>query len=617
MKKRLLSLLLALTLCLALLPGMARAEGETIQTVSNEAELSTALENESYSTVKMTANIDITDELIIDINGTVTLDLNGYVLRQTGTPKRVIRLDKGTLTLKDSSPETAHEGLPSGGVITGGNMKSTGGSYGGGVFVQVNGTFIMEGGSIYNCNAVYGGGVGVQGAFTMISGSIVNCNATTMGGGVYVNTGATFTMYDGTISGCSAMIGSDKCCYGTFIDKPKCAVTFDPDGGLLASGDESKIVRKGDKVPEPAAPSKAGYTLDGWYIGDRKWSFEEDTVTEPMTLKAKWSIKQYTVTFDPDGGSNVASITQDYNTQINAPEAPTKYGYTFAGWYDGENKQEFPFTLTGNKNLTAKWTIKQYTVTFDPDGGSDVPSITQNYNTTVDAPEAPTKYGYTFAGWYDGETKQEFPFTLTDNKTLKAKWTPIPVTPVEEPAMPWWAILPALDETQGFSFADVDRGDWFYNDVYSACEAGLMTGTGADTFSPYGGATRGMIVTVLARMSGVSTSGNPWYAAGQRWAMTNGVSDGTDMTGTITREQLAAMLYRYAQLCGADVSVGADINILRYADAAELSGYAVPAMQWACGVGLVQGSGGKLSPKATANRAQAAAMLMRFCTVVR
>ena len=203
--------------------------------------------------------------------------------------------------------------------------------------------------------------------------------------------------------------------------------------------------------------------------------------------------------------------------------------------------------------------------------------------------------------------------------SLAAQWTApvVPVTPVEEPAMPWWAILPALDETQGFSFADVDRGDWFYNDVYSVYEAGLMTGTGADTFSPYGGATRGMIVTVLARMSGVSTSGSPWYAAGQRWAMTNGVSDGTDMTGTITREQLAAMLYRYAQLCGADVSVGADTNILRYADAAELSGYAVPAMQWACGVGLVQGSGGKLSPKATANRAQAAAMLMRFCTVVR
>ena len=553
MKKRLLSLLLALTLCLALLPGVALAEGETIKEVSNETELRAALTNEAYSTVKMAADIDITNELIININRTVTLDLNGYVLKQTGTVKRVIRLDKGTLTLKDSRPETTHDGLPSGGVITGGNMKNSGGSYGGGVFVQVNGTFIMEGGNIFNCDAQNGGGIGVLGTFTMMSGSIVNCNATAMGGGVYVNGGATFTMYDGMISGCHAitsMLGDDI--YGKFIDKPKCAVTFDPDGGLLSPGDESKIVRKGDKIPEPATPSKIGYDLAGWYVGDSdtKWNFEEDTVTGPMTLKAKW-------------------------------------------------------------------TIKQYTVTFDPDGGSDVPSITQNYNTTVDAPEAPTKYGYTFAGWYDGETKQEFPFTLTDNKTLKAKWTPIPVTPVEEPAMPWWAILPALDETQGFSFADVDRGDWFYNDVYSACEAGLMTGTGADTFSPYGGATRGMIVTVLARMSGVSTSGSPWYAAGQRWAMTNGVSDGTDMTGTITREQLAAMLYRYAQLCGADVSVGADTNILRYADAAELFGYAVPAMQWACGVGLVQGSGGKLSPKATANRAQAAAMLMRFCTVVR
>ena len=324
------------------------------------------------------------------------------------------------------------------------------------------------------------------------------------------------------------------------------------------------------------------------------------------------------VTFDSNGGSTVDSQVVQKRGKVNEPDDPIKHGYTFDGWYNGGNKWNFETdTVTGPMTLKAKWTIKQYTVTFDPDGGSDVPSITQDYNTTVDAPEAPTKYGYTFAGWYDGETKQEFPFTLTDNKTLKAKWTPIPVTPVEEPAMPWWTILPALDETQGFSFADVDRGDWFYNDVYSAYEAGLMTGTGADTFSPYGGATRGMIVTVLARMSGVSTSGSPWYAAGQRWAMTNGVSDGTDMTGTITREQLAAMLYRYAQLCGADVSVGADTNILRYADAAELSGYAVPAMQWACGVGLVQGSGGKLSPKATANRAQAAAMLMRFCTVVR
>ena len=290
MKKRLLSLLLALTLCLALLPGVALAEGETIKEVSNETELRAALTNEAYSTVKMAADIDITNELIININRTVTLDLNGYVLKQTGTVKRVIRLDKGTLTLKDSRPETTHDGLPSGGVITGGNMKNSGGSYGGGVFVQVNGTFIMEGGNIFNCDAQNGGGIGVLGTFTMMSGSIVNCNATAMGGGVYVNGGATFTMYDGTISGCSAMLGSDKYCDGTFIDKPKCTIAFDPAGGILASGDESKIVRKGDKVPEPATPSKIGYDLAGWYVGDSdtKWNFEEDTVTGPVSTRRRF-----------------------------------------------------------------------------------------------------------------------------------------------------------------------------------------------------------------------------------------------------------------------------------------------------------------------------------------
>lgn len=548
MKKRLLSLLLALTLCLALLPGVALAEGETIKEVSNETELRAALTNEAYSTVKMIADINISSQ--IQTNRSVTLDLNGHVLRQTVKNERVIRVDSGTtLTLKDSQPDAIHDGLPAGGVITGSDVLSQN-MDGGAVFVSSGCTFIMDGGSIVGCRAANGGGVYLWGnaSFIMNGGSIVQCWAKDNGGGVYVSGGATFTMNDGTIS-CSAWLGSadNVAADGTFTDNTKCVVTFDSNGGSTV---DSQVVQKRGKVNEPDDPIKHGYTFDGWYNGGNKWNFETDTVTGPMTLKAKW-------------------------------------------------------------------TIKQYTVTFDPDGGSDVPSITQDYNTTVDAPEAPTKYGYTFAGWYDGETKQEFPFTLTDNKTLKAKWTPIPVTPVEEPMTPWWAILPALDETQGFSFADVDRGDWFYNDVYSACEAGLMTGTGADTFSPYGGATRGMLVTVLARMSGVSTSGSPWYAAGQRWAMTNGVSDGTNMTGSITREQLAAMLYRYAQLCGADVSVGADTNILRYADAAELSGYAVPAMQWACGVGLVQGSGGKLSPKATANRAQAAAMLMRFCTVVR
>ena len=137
-----------------------------------------------------------------------------------------------------------------------------------------------------------------------------------------------------------------------------------------------------------------------------------------------------------------------------------------------------------------------------------------------------------------------------------------------------------------------------------------MNGTGNGTFSPNADTTRGMIVTMLARLEGQNTSGTPWYAAGQKWAMDAGISDGTNMIGSITREQLAAILYRYAKQKGYDVSKSADLN--GFADANTVSTYATDAMRWAVANGLIQGSSNKLSPKATASRAQVATILMRF-----
>ena len=137
-----------------------------------------------------------------------------------------------------------------------------------------------------------------------------------------------------------------------------------------------------------------------------------------------------------------------------------------------------------------------------------------------------------------------------------------------------------------------------------------MNGTGIGTFSPNADTTRGMIVTMLARLEGQNTSGTPWYAAGQKWAMDNGISDGTNMTGAITREQLAAILFRYAKQKGYDVSKSVELN--GFVDANTVSGYATEAMQWAVANGLIQGSNNKLSPKATASRAQVATILMRF-----
>lgn len=145
-------------------------------------------------------------------------------------------------------------------------------------------------------------------------------------------------------------------------------------------------------------------------------------------------------------------------------------------------------------------------------------------------------------------------------------------------------------------FTDVNANSWYYSGVKFAYEKGLMNGTGNGTFSPNADTTRGMIVTMLARLEGQNTSGTPWYAAGQKWAMDNGISDGTNMTGAITREQFAAILYRYAKQKGYDISKSADLN--GFADADAVSGYATDAMRWAVASGLIQGSNSKLNRRA-------------------
>ena len=160
-------------------------------------------------------------------------------------------------------------------------------------------------------------------------------------------------------------------------------------------------------------------------------------------------------------------------------------------------------------------------------------------------------------------------------------------------------------------FTDVTSGSWYYDGVKYACDNGLMNGTSANEFNPNANTTRSMIVTILARMEGVNTSGGEtWYARGREWSMGAGISDGTNMTGKITREQLAAMLYRYAKMKGYDVSASASLS--GYADASSVSGWAKEAMQWAVGSGLIQGSGNALTPQANASRAQIATILMRF-----
>ncbi len=183
-------------------------------------------------------------------------------------------------------------------------------------------------------------------------------------------------------------------------------ITFDTAGG----SEIAPITQDyGTVITAPEAPTREGYTFIGW---DKE--FPTTMPAENMTVTAQWEINQYTITFDTNGGSEIAPITQDYGTVITAPEAPEREGYTFIGW-----DKAIPTTMPAeNMTVTAQWEINQYTITFDTAGGSEIAPITQDYDTAITAPADPTREGYTFIGW-----DTEIPTTMpAENITLKAKW---------------------------------------------------------------------------------------------------------------------------------------------------------------------------------------------------
>lgn len=258
------------------------------------------------------------------------------------------------------------------------------------------------------------------------------------------------------------------------------------------------------------------------------------------------------------------------------------------------------------------------TLTFETNGGSHIMPLRKLFRTVVNLDRyVPERDGYEFTGWYtdsaltNGVTK----VLLTRNMTVYAGWEKISAD--EE-----------IAEEYEFPFTDVYDQDWFCTDVVYAAQNGLMRGTSSDKFSPYSTTTRAMIVTVLYRMEGEPDAGEnsfidvpegEYYTDAVAWASENGIVNGYGQgrfgpNDSITREQLAAILYRYSVYKGYDVSVGEDTNILSFDDIAQLSDYAFTSMQWACGAGLIGGMGdGRLAPKGNATRCQIAAVLHRYC----
>ncbi len=210
---------------------------------------------------------------------------------------------------------------------------------------------------------------------------------------------------DGDVIGLTTMPARDLTLYARWSAN-EYTITFNTDGGTEIPAITQDY---GTEIIMPADPTKIGYTFAGWD--------KDIPVTMPaenVTITAKWTINQYTIAFDTDGGSYIAPITQDYNTAVTAPENPSKTGYTFAGW-----DKTIPATMPAeNMNITAQWTVNQYTITFDTDGGTKIAPIIADYGAEINAPEAPTKEGYVFVGW-----DKNIPTTMpAENLSIKAKW---------------------------------------------------------------------------------------------------------------------------------------------------------------------------------------------------
>ena len=337
---------------------------------------------------------------------------------------------------------------------------------------------------------------------------------------------------------------------------------------------------------------------------------------------------EFIVTFDGNGGTpSVGSMTTTDQKLTSLPSASRSGSYSFDGWYtkkSGGTKITTDTVFSANTTVYAHWTytggggggynppVTYYTLRFETGGGSDIPSVQGTYNTYIDLTKyVPTWRGHTFIGWYSerGLINKVSGVYLTKDMTVYALWR------VDE-----------NPNTGANPFTDVSEKDWFYGDVMFVYENGLMLGTSKTLFSPHGTATRGMMATILWRMEGspvpkgknsfTDVEVGKWYADAITWTAENGIfaGYGKDKFGPddpITREQLAAIFYRYADYKGYDLTVKGNPD--KFKDADKITDYAKTAMQWAVGSGLVKGkSGNLLDPQGTATRAEIAAMLHRF-----
>ena len=443
MKKRILSILLALCMVLCLVPTTAFAEGETSRKVETEQELVDALADSSADII--TLKNDIAIGTTLTVLRKVSLDLNGYVLKMTGSGSVIILDNKsgitGDLTLIDSNPTAEHKFKVNGaepwvldnsgtetvygGIITGGTGSRiffSNGVSGGGVIIG-SGALTMNGGNIVGCIANEGGGLFLSdGSFTMNAGSIVGCstpNRLTTGEAFYGGIYAFGPMANRDTTGVITLTGGLIKNNGRYAINAAYHTTIYANGGEVYGGVYLKQSSKITCLAEDnGITAFKGKTVIGGtssvYPSHVDWGLFYGG------LDIYGNTSGVIVTYK-DGNSEYAKQVLPSGTLATRPDTPAATpGYTFGGWNkaDGTAWDYASDKVTDNITLYAKWAANTYTITFDTAGGSEIAPITQDYGTVITAPEAPTREGYTFIGW-----DKEIPTTMpAENMTVTAQW---------------------------------------------------------------------------------------------------------------------------------------------------------------------------------------------------
>ena len=562
MKKSILALLLAVLMVASLLPAAAMAdEGNEAKIGDKEyatlAEAVAAVPDNTPTTITLLRNVTDGAGIIVEPNKNITFDFDGFAyyfvstVGSSGTETNCFQLQKGSnITMRDGT------------IIA--NCSSAK------IVFQNYSNLILE-------NMQVDATVGNNNLQYVVS---CNCGTTKITGNTNIKARSGWYALDvyywpsnGYGDGVSVTI--DENMTGTVT-------------GMISYG--------ADKTADGQAnyADKAKLNIENGIFDGRFTTYDLNENVKPASINVS-------------GGSFSNPVDPKYLNESLKYQVKNGNTYTYYDTFENALKAaEYGAKITG---IAEGLDTPYYDLVIDPANGGEVKSVNAPRGSTFTLPTV-TKSGYAFLGWSDGVNT--YPagtvITLTSNVTYTASWVRHPDTPyVPEPEEP------EEPEVPEFPFYDVPASAWYYTAVKYVYDNKLMDGVDTYVFAPNDTLTRAMVWTIIARMSGVDTTGgSTWYAKAQEWVITNGISDGENPTAAITREEFVTMLWR---LAGEPIYTG---DLSRVPDAGSISTWAQNAMLWSYATGLTEGDeNGALTPLATATRAQAAAMIMRFCESVK